>query len=107
MKINKISQRNKQVAAKRGDEWKKKLVEGKYDAQKNPTILKGLRVSKGESQDKIAEAVGVSLTTYGAIERGLRAVKKHLAQYIAQYYGVDVKKVFKETEGKYFALKSK
>lgn len=107
MKTNKISQRNKQVAAKRGEEWKKKLVEGKYDSQKNPTNLKGLRVAKGESQDKIAASIGVSLTTYGAIERGLRAVKKHLAQYIAEYYGVEIKKIFKEVEGKFYASKSK
>ncbi len=104
--MKKISH-NKKVAMKRGEDWKKKLVQGKHEAQLNPTIIKKLRVAKGESQDTIAAKLGVSLATYGAIERGLRAVKKHLAQYIADCYDSKIEKLFSEIGGKFYASKAK
>lgn len=98
--------RNKKIAASRGEEWKKKLVEGKHDSQMNPTVIKIIRVQQGISQAAIAKELGVSLATYGSIERGTAPVKKPMAKFIADYYKIKIEKAFKEENERFIANKA-
>lgn len=89
---------NKIVAKKRGAEWKAKLIQGKKDALIHPTKLKLTRANKAVSQAELAKAIGVSLATFGGIERGKRTTSKEAAQKIAQKLKINVGKLFKENE---------
>lgn len=89
---------NKLVAKKRGSAWKAKLIQGKKDALINPTKLKLTRANKAVSQAELAKAIGVSLATFGGIERAKRSTSKEAATKIAQRLKVSVGKLFKENE---------
>jgi len=91
-------QGNKIVAKKRGAEWKAKLIKGKKDALVNPTKLKVRRASIAISQRDLAKTIGVSLATFGGIERGKRTTSKEAALKIAQKLKVAVNKLFKANE---------
>jgi len=62
--------------------------------------VNALRLQKGATQEKFAQAVGVSRQTIIAIEKGNYSPSVHLALKIAQYFKVPVEKVFKISYGK-------
>jgi DNA-binding XRE family transcriptional regulator len=96
---------NKLVSKKRGAEWKAKLIQGKKDALVNPTKLKVTRANKAVSQRELAKAIGVSLATFGGIERGKRTTSKEAAAKIASKLKLPVGKLFKANEKeRYVAL---
>lgn len=95
---------NDKVSQKRGTEWKQKLVKGRLDAALNPTTLKIKRVAKKLSQQEVAENLGLSLTTYGSIERARRPVKKIIAENLAKLLKVKKDAIFNEFKnGKFLA----
>lgn len=97
---------NKDVAASRGEAWKKKLAQGKLDSQLNPTQLKILRVARGMSQEDAAKKFKLSIATYGGIERGLRTANKNVAEVIAKSFSKTVKNLFEsKAENKYIAVR--
>lgn len=98
---------NKKVAQNRGESWRKNLIKGKADAAFHPSLIKLKRVEQGLSQAKIAKELGVSLATYGAIERSKISVKKAMASLMAAIFKVDVLKIFKKEGEKYIAIKVK
>lgn len=104
-KESKYTQRNRKIAANRGDAWRKKLVAGKYESQNSPTIIKTARIGKAISQDAVAKELDISLASYGSIERGIRPIKKPLALFIANYFNLKLEKAFKEVNGKFVASK--
>jgi DNA-binding XRE family transcriptional regulator len=87
---------NDKVSKKRGSEWKKKLVEGRLDAAMNPTKLKLARVKAGFSQEEVAKRAGLSLGTYGAIERSKRSIKYEPAKRISKILKISLESIFKE-----------
>lgn len=102
----KSSKWNKKVAKNRGDEWRDNLVKGKIEAKMYPTKLQILRAKNKKSQEEIAQAVGLSLTTYGAIERAKRTVKPTKALEIAKFLKASENRLFKKNkQGKLTALK--
>lgn len=98
---------NQKVAQNRGKDWKKKLLTGRLEAQKNPTKLKLARVKRGLSQGIVAQEIGVTYATYGAIENAHRPVTEERAKRIAQQLGVSFSNAFAEKlvkgEPKYIA----
>lgn len=56
--------------------------------------LKGLRLSRNESRQAIADALGITVTYYGMLEQGTRQPALDLAQRIAQYFGTTVDALF-------------
>lgn len=87
---------NKKVARNRGKKWRKNLAKGKLQAVMNPTPLRQARVKAMWSQEGLAEKLCCSLSTYGDIERGKRAVKLQRSLLICEYLGVKPSKVFVE-----------
>ncbi len=99
---------NRKVAAIRGKEWREKLVRGKLDATLHPTHLKLKRVQKPLSQDFVATSVGLSLSTYGAIERGTRPVTKETAEKLSKLIGSPITTLFSQSSaGKLVATRVK
>lgn len=97
---------NDKVSKKRGPEWKAKLVEGRLDATLNPTKLKIKRVASRLSQTEVAENAGLSLATYGAIERGKRLVRQKVADKITKILKAKPSDLFKSLpKGKLVAKK--
>lgn len=95
---------NGKVAKSRGDGWKKSLVAGKLKAKMNPTSLQTVRARKSIPQIDVAQGLGLSLSTYGAIERSRRLVKEDIAKKIAGYFGKSPKQLFKSVrKGKFVA----
>lgn len=78
-----IIKRNQKVVENRGEIWKSKLKEGRLDAQLNPTLLKVKRVKAQIAQDEMSKLLGLSRSTYGAIERAKRLVSEKRAAQIA------------------------
>lgn len=99
---------NRKIAAIRGEAWRSKLVHGKLDAAIHPTHLKLKRVQKLLSQDYIAKEIGLSLSTYGAIERGTRPVTKEIAQKVSILVGSPTSSLFTQSSaGKLVATRVK
>ena len=99
-------QGNKLVAKKRGTSWKSKLVEGRLEAEMHPSKLKLSRFKRLISQEKLAKDLGMSLATYGAIERGRRLASESKVKKIAGLLKAHPKELFKEhKKGKYVVLK--
>jgi DNA-binding XRE family transcriptional regulator len=97
---------NRKIAKVRSAAWKRKLVEGRQDSLLNPSIMKKLRLAKGQPQEKFADALNVSMTTFAAIERGRRAALPATATKIAQLYKKKVGDLFdawSEDSSKYIA----
>lgn len=90
---------NKKVAKSRGDEWRKALVEGKMQAKLNPTHLQKVRAAKKVPQGEVADALKLSLATYGAIERSKRPVRSETAERIAKFFGKNPQSLFRKHEG--------
>jgi len=87
---------NKKVAKVRGEQWRKKLIQGKKDALVAPTKLKIARANRGVSQRQLASIIDVSLATYGGIERGKRSLSQKAASSIATHLKMSQTKLFKE-----------
>lgn len=85
---------NKKVAASRGEDWRKSLVEGKLKAKMNPTKLQMSRAKNKWAQIEVAGKLGLSLATYGAIERSKRPVTQSNAEKISKYFGKPVTTFF-------------
>lgn len=64
----------------------------KIQKQKNriENNLKILRKKKGDTQDQVAQAVGVSKRSYIYWENGERQIKPDKAQALSEYFGVSV-----------------
>lgn len=56
--------------------------------------LKALRLSRMLNQDKVAEAIHVSRSTYSQYERGTRQPNVDMLYAIAKFYGVRVDALF-------------
>jgi transcriptional regulator with XRE-family HTH domain len=52
--------------------------------------IKELRIEKGLSQEQVAQAIGVSRPTYGAIEAGKQSLDLDEAQKLANFLGIDI-----------------
>src|SRR5690606_20752776 len=77
-----------------GKKWKTALLSGRLEAMRNPTHLRLARVKQAKSQSAVAEEVGLTYATYGAIENGNRAVPAERAKEIANCLGITVKRGF-------------
>lgn len=100
----KVIARNQKVASVRGEEWKKNLKKGWLESQMSPTRLKIARVERGLSQTELAVRAGVSLSTFGGVERGIRATSKKVVDILQRT--LSKKTLFKEISvGKYLALR--
>ena len=93
---------NRKVAKNRGVEWKANLKRGRLDAELNPTKLKIYRIKANFSQSDMAEILCVSLSTYGAIERGKRFIKPKMVKEIAEVLELAPKTIFAKTKDKKF-----
>lgn len=88
---------HKKIAKNRGSQWRKNLVLGRRDSQLNPSLIKLARLKLGIDQSLIAEKLDVSVSTFGAIERGKQMVKLAKAREIAKILKMSVDKLFKQT----------
>lgn len=86
--------RNRKVASLRGESWRESILLGRHEAARYPTHLRLVRLKKSMSQEQIAEAIGVSLATYGGIERGKRHVYQDRAEKLSKYLHLPVSKLF-------------
>lgn len=89
---------NQKVAKSRGLEWRKKLLAGRLDVQMHPTLIRLRRIKKNATQTEIATAVGMSDTTYSAVESGRRPVTRERAEKIAACLGLAFDKAFKQAQ---------
>ena len=95
---------NQKVAKNRGSSWKSKLITGKLDAMMNPTRLRLIRTKKGLSQDILASKLNIALSSYGAIERGIRPLKDDRAKKLSSILGKSKSYLFrKHGENKFIA----
>lgn len=96
---------NQKVAKNRTDKWKSNLIKGRLEAMKSPTQLKIIRVGLGLSQKEVADQVGVTPATYGAIEVRKRLVKPDNAKKISKVLKAKETTLFKKKdEGKFLAI---
>ena len=91
---------NKKVAQNRGETWRKKLLSGRLMAQMSPSKLRLFRIEKELTQEEVASAVGLSPSTYMAIESGKRPAKMESAEKIANYLDISLKKAFTDSSTK-------
>lgn len=96
---------NRKISKIRGNTWRQNLIEGRLDAELNPTKLKLRRLKRLVSQDKLAQNLGISIATYGAIERARRPAMPHTAKKIASTLKLSLKDLFREEKGRYIAIK--
>ena len=96
---------NKKVAQNRGEKWKENLIAGRLEAEMHPTQLKIARFRKKLSQLKLAQKLGKSLSTYGAIERGRIGIKEVLVRKLSSLLGRKKDELFRMKNGRYIALK--
>lgn len=76
----------------------------------NPTFIRLRRIKRNRTQVEIATEIGISYTTYGAVESGRRPVSEDTAQKIAKALGVSFDKAFEVStigKGRYQAKKEK
>lgn len=91
----------KRIADSRGKKWHANMLEGRRQAILNPSVLRLLRSEKRIQQSDLARKVKLSVSTYGAVERGKRFVKADVAKLIADALKVQLQKIF-QTKGKKF-----
>jgi len=91
---------NNTISKNRGKAWKANVMKGRRDALLNPSKMRLLRLQRGLLQDAVAKAIGVSESTYQAIERGKRVVDSERAQQIAAYFKVETNSVFERVNPK-------
>ena len=97
---------NRKIAKRRGKTWRNKLVKGKREAKLKPSNLYLLRTEQGFSQSDIANSLGISLATYGAIERGKRPAKLGIMKELSDKFEASYKDLFtlSKTGGKGVAI---
>ncbi len=99
---------NHKVAANRGPEWRKKLLQGRLEIQMNPTTVRLRRIKKNLTQGEVALKAGLSVGTYGAVESGRRLVSKEKAERIAKILSLQADKAFEnKIKNKYIARNDK
>jgi DNA-binding XRE family transcriptional regulator len=103
--MNKRSIGNQKVAKNRGTEWRNKLIQGKFDAKMNPTWVQVARQKSSLSQESVAKKVGISIATFGSIERGKRYVTYSRAAEIAKILDASIK-IFKPVSKKKMVAQS-
>jgi DNA-binding XRE family transcriptional regulator len=96
---------NIKISKSRGNPWKNKLVAGRIDAELHPTKLKLGRARRLMSQEKLAQKVGISLATYGAIERARRKASATTAKKISLHLKISPKDIFRAEGKKFIAIK--
>lgn len=94
--VSKASDWHKKIAEsrKKNTSWKKNLAKGRLQAALNPSILRRARLEKGLPQEALAKKLGVSESTFGAIELGKRMVKLPAAKVLASALGKSIEKLF-------------
>lgn len=55
-----------------------------------PEKLRLLRLRRQLNQEQVADALGISLRTYGDLERGKRAPSLSLLTKLAEFYQTDI-----------------
>lgn len=85
---------NRKISANRSKQWAENLKQGRREALLNPTRLRLLRLKRGLSQDQAAQALGLSTSTYQAVERAKRLVDQERAEQIASYFKIPFKNLF-------------
>lgn len=80
------------------------MLEGRRLAILNPSNIRLARLKKNFDQERLAKALGFSESTFGAIERGKRLVKKDVAVSIASKLGQPLQKLFASKGKKFVAL---
>lgn len=60
---------------------------------KNKKML-SLRTARGETQDEVARAVGITQSSYAMIEGGHRHPRKNIQKGLADYFSVTVDELF-------------
>jgi len=110
IKTEKKVHHNVKVAKNRTKKWKMSIADGKLDVQISPTRIRLLRLKSRKTQRTMADALKVSLATYGSIERGKRIVKDTTAQKIAKLINAKIPDIFlrhakSKTKVKYVAVK--
>lgn len=96
---------NAKVSKVRGDEWKKKLRDGKLDSKLHPSAIYKARIEKDMTQEDVASKIGMKLSTYGSIERAKRQVKADKAKKIASILKMETVKLFKKQSDDKFIAK--
>jgi DNA-binding XRE family transcriptional regulator len=95
--FSKSSKWHKKISANRGPEWAKSIIEGRQDSILNPSNLRMVRLGLGITrQEDFARDVGLSKSTYCAVERGIRKIKSSTAEKIAKKVGKPLVKLFKQ-----------
>jgi DNA-binding XRE family transcriptional regulator len=95
---------HRKIAKNRGAKWRSNMLQGRLRVELNPSRIRMLRLKKLIHQIDVANKLGYTLATYGAIERGLRLVKKEKAQRIANFYGQKLEGLFKPQNDKFIAI---
>ena len=93
---NKVKSRNQKVTKARGESWTLNLIKGRLHAMTHPTKLRVMRVEKNINQEIVAKRIGVTLSTYGGIERGLRPLKEDKARLISNFFKEPMSSLFKD-----------
>jgi DNA-binding XRE family transcriptional regulator len=97
---------NARIVANRNPSWREKMMAGKQSHAEHPSKLRLARLADGKSQLEIATASGLSVTTYGDIERGKRTVRKETSELIAKILNCSRERLFIRDKGsRYIVLK--
>jgi DNA-binding XRE family transcriptional regulator len=91
---------NQKVARNRGAEWRTKLRQGKFESKFNPTGVQLARHKSTLSQEAVAKRAGISIATYGSIERAKRYVSVDRASEIAKILGTQPERLFRRVSKK-------
>lgn len=96
---------NKKISGKRGKTWIENMIKGRRDAITNPSNIRLVRLKEGLQQEAVAKKAGMSIATFGGIERGKRPVKEERARRIASVLRKPLDKLFKKTpKNKFIAI---
>ena len=102
-----VFERNRIVSSLRGERWRANLVRGRMESQFFPSMIKIIRVKRAIPQYDIAKAIGISIASFGGIERSMRPARPEIAEKIAGILGVPLTKLFTKKEKKLFAIVNK
>ena len=64
------------------------------DREKISAILRELREKKGETQQEVADALGISVSAVNAYENGERIPRDEVKIALARYFNKPVQKIF-------------
>lgn len=66
----------------------------------NPSPIRLKRIKKDITQIDLAKKLGITYTTYGAIEAGRRTARKEIAEKICKILGISLEEAFSSTKSK-------